>query len=270
MRRWLRYIIVGACAIALLSATGTWAKDSHAPAGAGERWLPCEPWVMYHWLPFDAGRLYKLTGTTRDQWRDFIRDDKRHNLAQFIAGKGQDPEVVASRLMSRWQGRVSARRYAELDRRTHELLTQGHLAQHVFFHFFHHPALALRARWIFNVSPEQYHEARMAGFTPREIARHGRVPVARAVRRAFVVLRQSQDEAVKSGQTSRVQAGAFLRLERSWVSRWLNQSVRPRGKSFPTGHRVIEGTRDQRACVHMVGRGHIPGAHEPTPATGGH
>lgn len=245
-------LFLGVAAIAV-------AKDTHAPAKAGDRWLPCEPWVMFHWLPFDAEKLYSATGTTRRQWHDYILDDDHHTLEKFIENRGGDPEAVIDQLMTRWKGRVSDAKFNELSRRAHELLTQGHLAQHVFFHYFHHPMLGIRARYIFNVSPSDYHAARMAGFTPREIAKHGGVPLARAVRRALKVLRESQEEAITSGQTQRAQSRAFLKQERGWVKTWLKQSIRPRQKHFPHGTKKITGTRDQQACEHMVGPVHVKG-----------
>jgi hypothetical protein len=236
------------------------ARDTDAPAKAGDRWLPCEPWVMYHWLPFDSSALYAETGISRKQWHDYIApDDDTHTLAKLIERRGEHPDKVVAKLMKRWEGRVSAARLAELTRRANALMTQGHLAQHVFFHYFHHPMLGIRARWIFNVSPGEYHQARMLGFTPREIAKHGGVPVARAVRRALVALREIQDEAVASGQTTRAQERSFLAEQRRWVPRWLNQSVRPRGKPFPVGSPSPGGTRDVQACQHMVGAHHVSG-----------
>ena len=44
--------------LTLLAIAPAGAKDSHAPPAANDRWLPCEPWVMYHWLPFSERRLY--------------------------------------------------------------------------------------------------------------------------------------------------------------------------------------------------------------------
>jgi hypothetical protein len=246
------------------------ARDSEAPKGAGDRWLPCEPWVMYHWLPFSSKTLYKTTGITRKEWHDYIApDDDRHSLGKLIEKHGGNPDEVVQTLMQRWKGRVSEAQLAELTRRSNALMTEGHLAQHVFFHFFHHPMLGIRARWIFNVSPGEYHSARMVGFTPREIAKQGGVPIARAVRRALVVLREIQDEAVASGETTRAQARNFLVEQRRWVPTWLNQSVRPRGKPFPTGSASPAGSRDIQACQHMVGAKHVSGPRDPGAATAG-
>lgn len=246
------------------------ARDSEAPKKAGDRWLPCEPWVMYHWLPFDSSALYKETGISRDEWHDYIvPDDDTHSLGKLIEQRGQDPAQVVQTLMERWEGRVSATKLAELTRRANALMTQGHLAQHVFFHYFHHPIIGIRARWIFNVSPGEYHSARMAGFTPREIAKQGGVPTARAVRRALVALREIQNEAVASGQTTRAQSRQFLIEQRRWVPKWLKQSIRPRGKPFPVGSASPSGPRDVQACQHMVGAKHISGPRDPGARTTG-
>ena len=96
---------------------------------------------------------------------------------------GKDPDAIVDKLMSKWNGKVSAERFAELKRRSGELMTQGHLSQHVFFHYFHHPALALNSRWIFGVRSADYHRARLRGWSPardrsthRPLARAGRSP----------------------------------------------------------------------------------------------
>ncbi|MGH2959373.1 MAG: hypothetical protein ACRDKE_07190 [Solirubrobacterales bacterium] len=271
MRLLTRFAVLSLAVLFILGcAVVAHARDSEAPKRAGDRWLPCEPWVMYHWLPFDSRALYAETGISRKEWHDYIApDDDSHSLGQLVEKHGKDPDAVVQKLMQRWNGRVSAPKLTELTRRANALMTQGHLAQHVFFHYFHHPMLGIRARWVFNVSPGDYHAARMAGFTPREIARHGGKPVSRAVRRALVVLREIQDEAVASGQTTRAQARQFLIEQRKWVPRWLNQSVRPRGKPFPKGSPSPAGKRDVQACQHMVGAKHISGPRDPGAAPSG-
>src|SRR3954468_14612803 len=80
--------------------------DSEAPPGSPPHWLPNEPWVMQHWLPYDETRLYSLLGVTRgDMWR-WLRDDTR-NLAGLAAQHGwKDPDALAAALVEPWQGKL--------------------------------------------------------------------------------------------------------------------------------------------------------------------
>ena len=170
-------VIAFAVLLLLTSAHAAYANDSDAPPGATERWLPCENWVMYHWLPFREDLLFKLTGITRYELKQHLYKSDTNTLSELIVKRGKDPDVIAAKLMSRWKGKVSDRQFTELTRRTNALMTQSHLSQHVFFHLFHDPAIGLKARWIFNVSVGDYHRARMTGWAPREIAKHGGVTV---------------------------------------------------------------------------------------------
>lgn len=255
-------LLVAAAAVMTVAAPAL-TKDSNAPAGATDRWLPCEPWVMYHWLPFDERSLYHVTGINRSEFRRWIRDDDNHTLGMLVKRKGKDPDAVVSRLMKQWEGRVNQRQLAELTRRSNELMTQGHLAQHLFFHYFHNPEIALHSRSIFRIAPGDYHRARLRGFTPREIAAEGGVPTRTAVRRMMRVMQQSQRMAVRSDQTSRRQANTILRLQRQWVSSWLRQEINAHvNVEFPRGNAGPKGSRTVRACVFFAGSNRPKGPHE--------
>ena len=81
----------------------------------------------------------------------------------MIKRKGKNPDEIVDKLMYQWRGKVNSKQFTELKRRADATMTQGHLAQHVFFHYFHNPTLAFNARKIFNVAPGDYHRARLAG-----------------------------------------------------------------------------------------------------------
>jgi hypothetical protein len=247
----------------LLAAAPVVARDTHAPDGARDRWLPCESWVMYHWVPFDQQRLWSITGIKQLEFRHYIADDDNHTLGQLIRQHGKDPAVVSEQLMEQWQGKVSPAKIAELSRRTDELMTQGHLAQHVFFHYFHDPLLALNSTRIFNIPTGDYHRARLRGYSPSEIAIRGGVPVREAVRRAMAVMRRNQNEAVKNGQSSRAQADSFLKQQQVWINFWLTQKLyAQRRDSFPAGHASARGNRLRQACTYLAGSAHPTGVHD--------
>lgn len=238
------------------------AKDSHAPPEASERWLPCESWVQYHWIPYNEKHLYALTGIKRSEFRRWIREDHINTLGGLVKRKGKDPDEIVEKLMHQWHGKVSAEKFTELKRRADATMTQGHLAQHVFFHYFHNPTLAFHARSIFNVAPGDYQSARLQGWTPREIAEEGGVRTRTAVRRAMRAMARSQTRAVKTKQTTRAQANMFLRQQREWLDVWLKQSIHTHRKGeFPRGKKV-KGSRVERACKYLAGSSHPDGKYD--------
>src|SRR6476619_6565146 len=115
----------------------THSPDSDAPARAPAHWLPPEAWVYNHWLPYDEGRLYALLGVTRgDIWRQ-LRDD-HHNLAELARAHGWTSlDKLASALVAPRAGEVSPATLRVLRARALRTITQGHLAQHLFFHSLH-------------------------------------------------------------------------------------------------------------------------------------
>lgn len=137
-----RHLRPVAVALAALSASAALvapsaARDSEAPPHASHRWFPCEGWVMFHWLPYDEARLYRLLGIDRSRLRSWLRDDRRHTIAQLARRRGIAPEELALRLVRPWRDEVSPGRFRLLRRRALRTLTQGHLAQHIFFHPLH-------------------------------------------------------------------------------------------------------------------------------------
>lgn len=256
-------LLAAAVGIALAFAYPALGKDSDAPAAAGDRWLPCEPWVRYHWLPFDERRLLRMTGIKRWELKRWIQDDDRHTLGQLLKRRGHDPETVAELLLADRLGTIGGTRYSELLRRSNALMTQGHLAQHVFFHYFHNPVLAENSQRIFGIESGDYHRARLRGWTPREIAARGGRTMASAEREAMRTMSLSQSEGVIRGETTREQADAFLRAQRRWIENWRVQSIHAHRKSeFPRGNTSARGSRLERACTYMAGSSHVDGSHD--------
>jgi hypothetical protein len=208
-----------------LGAAPAAARDSEAPRGASERWLPCEDWVMYHWVPYDERRLLRLLRVRRSTMLEWLRDDRHHTLAGLARRRGRDPERLADALVAPWAGRVSAEHHAELRRRAVRTLTQGHLAQHLFFHPFHQPAIALRARFLFGVPALSYQRQRLLGRSPARIAAlRGRSRHALASR-AMSVFRATGEAGIARGWTPRAQARRLVRRQRAGLSHWLDSSI---------------------------------------------
>jgi hypothetical protein len=66
------------------AAAAAKSNDSLAPPDAPPHWLPPEPWVYNHWIPYDEGRLYALLHITREQLWQQLRDDHRRRGGQIV------------------------------------------------------------------------------------------------------------------------------------------------------------------------------------------
>ena len=199
------------------------AADPEAPPDSPAHWLPGETWVSNHWLPYDERRLHRLLKVERiDIWRQ-LRDDRR-SIAQMARRKGWRPSRLATALVAPWRGKVSARRLALLRSRALRTLTQGHMAQHIFFHSLHQFAVPQRARFIFGVRRDRFTELRRQELSPLQIGMlYGRSPgqVQAAV---MDTLRARARAGVRTESTPPAQAGLLLSRQLSQVPRWLQQA----------------------------------------------
>src|SRR3954469_2602875 len=202
----------------------THSADSDAPASAPAHWLPPEAWVYNHWLPYDEARLYRLLGITRVGLWQQLRDDRR-TLAELAARHGwPDPRHLAAALVAPDAARVGPHRAAVLRARALRTITQGHLAQHVFFHSLHQFGIASEAPAIFGVDDMEFRRLRRAELSPLAVARlHGRSP-GQVEALAIAVLRERADTGVRGGAIPRAQADRLLRRQLSQLPRWLDQA----------------------------------------------
>jgi Tol biopolymer transport system component/plastocyanin len=226
-------------AVLALVPAGAAAKsnDSLAPPDAPPHWLPPEPWVYNHWIPYDEGRLYALLHITREQLWQQLRDDHR-NIAQLAARHGwPDPPQLADALVAPWRGRVSPARVAILRGRAVRTITQGHLAQHLFFHSLHQFAIPSRAPQIFGMSDQAFRDVRRTlELSPLTIARlHGRSP-ARVEALSVAALRERARAGVDGHAFTARQARILLRRQVTQLPRWLGQA---RYNGPPKTHRGL-------------------------------
>jgi len=228
--------------------------DSEAPATAPAHWLPPEDWVYNHWLPYDEGRLYKLLRSSRGViWRQ-LRDD-RHNLAQLAARRGwPDPAKLADALVAPRAEDVSPATLATLRSRALRTTTQGHMAQHLFFHSLHQFAIPSEAPSIFGVTDAQFRSLRRGEQSPLEIGRlHGRSP-ARVQALSEAVLRERIAFGVRSGAMTEKQGAILLRRQISQLPRWLAQ-VRYNGPPTTHAGKLTSKPRDYGANPALSGDG---------------
>src|SRR3954454_1356977 len=202
----------------------THSPDSDAPAKAPAHWLPPEAWVYNHWLPYDETRLYRLLAITRVGLWEQLRDDHR-TLAQLAARHGwQDPRRLAAALTAPEAASVGSARARVLRERALRTITQGHLAQHLFFHSLHQFGIASEAPAIFGVSDIEFRRLRRAELSPLAIARlHDRSP-GEVEARAIAVLRERARTGVRGRAIPKAQADRLLRRQLSQLPRWLDQA----------------------------------------------
>jgi Tol biopolymer transport system component len=199
--------------------------DSGAPKGAPPHWLPSEPWVMQHWLPYDETRLYQLLHATRgDVWR-WLRDDTR-NLAGLARERGLDPAQLAKDLVAPWRGKLEdPRRLALLEKRALRTLTQGHLSQHMFFHSLHQNAVPDNAPAIFGTaSRAQFQQLRRNELSPLQICRLNGLSGAHARTTAETTLRRYVQRAVDGQAMTAAQGQRLLARQLRQLPRWLQQT----------------------------------------------
>src|SRR3954453_3537031 len=202
----------------------TKSSDSDAPANAPAHWLPPEAWVYNHWLPYDEARLYTMLGITSVGLWEQLRDDHR-TLAQLAARHGwPDPRRLAAALTASEAATVGAARAEVLEERALRTITQGHLAQHLFFHSLHQFGIASEAPAIFGVDDMEFRRLRRAELSPLAVARlHGRSP-GQVEALAIAVLRERADTGVRGGAIPRAQADRLLHRQLSQLPRWLDQA----------------------------------------------
>jgi Tol biopolymer transport system component/plastocyanin len=198
-------------------------NDSLAPANAPPHWLPPEPWVYNHWLPFDEERLYALLGTDRaGVWRQ-LRDD-HHTLAELAVARGTTAPALADALVAPARSHVSTQRLALLRSRAERVLTQGHLAQHVLFHSLHQFAIPSAAAAIFGVPDVQFRALRRSELSPFDIgALHGHAPGA-VLAACTAVLRDRAAAGVAGQAMTAHQARLLLHRQLAQLPRWLGQA----------------------------------------------
>jgi len=228
MPRLLVALLVAVLGVTVSAAAGlkkivTHSPDSLAPKTAPAHWLPPEAWVYNHWLPYDEARLYKVVGITRNELWQQLRDDHR-TLAQLAAKHGwKDPKKLAATLVAPRAASVDAATLARLQDRAERTITQGHLAQHVFFHSLHQFALPSAAPELFGVTDAQFRELRRAELSPLAIGRlHGRSP-GEVQAQAIAVLEDRLHAGVAGHAMSREQAKILERRQLSQLPRWLDQ-----------------------------------------------
>lgn len=258
--RWLRLISFAAVlvtAAALIFTSIGSAKDSLAPSTAGDRWLPCERWVMYHWNPLDMPKFYASTGIKQTELYRWLRDDDHHDFASVLESQGLKPEKVITDSLA-VTARTTPRMRATLKARAERLLTQGHLAQHVFFHWFHNPAIRQHSRAIYGMAPWDYANARRKGFTPAQIgSKHNGFTRKQTADRIVKSMMGDELRGVRAGETTATQAAHYRERIIKLADTWLDQRYRKPKQSGALPRPLVhhDGHLSSVTCRDFVGAG---------------
>ncbi|HEX8123162.1 MAG TPA: hypothetical protein VF549_18060 [Solirubrobacteraceae bacterium] len=193
--------------------------DPDAPAGAQWNWLPDEDWVDARWLPFDQQRLLDALGMRYDDFRDDVLRTEAP-IAAAARRRGLTVSALATRLLA---GRRPTRtRLRELRRRTIKVLTQQHLADHVFTHNFHNSAITRAAPAIFGISSGAYlGTMRTKLVCPLSLGRRYGRSREHVETATLAALRARNRAGVRRGATTARQAAVFDFSARAAVVHWL-------------------------------------------------
>ncbi len=235
-------LAISAPALAV-TAIVTHSPDSLAPKNAPAHWLPPEAWVYNHWIPYDEGRLYRLLKIDRRRLWQQLRDD-HHTVAELAATHGyRDPAKLAAALVAPRAASVGAATLATLRERAQRTLTQGHLAQHLFFHSLHQFAIPSAAPDLFGVTDAAFRVLRRSELSPLAIARlHGHFP-GNVEALAIGVLRDRIAAGVREGSMTARQGALLLRRQLSQLPRWLDQQ-RYNGPPTTEGGALVQLPQD--------------------------
>jgi hypothetical protein len=229
-------VVLALIAAALVASAPAGGHDSHAPPGAPHRWLPDEHWVMDHWVPFDEARLNEILGTRTERILTWLLNDHR-TLYDLAERRGVETHGLAERLLANRRDEVSDRQYAILLDRTKDMLSQGHLAQHVFFHLFHGDLLTGHFKPWFGVSHDRWVALRLDRRTPREIAVRGARDPAVTLGYVKDYYEMMGDEGVEAHAMSRAEADVMVARQKRLANCWMKSPLPRYDHKQPFGRR---------------------------------
>lgn len=238
------------------------ARDSNAPDGASQRWLPCDGWAMYHWLPFDRRLLMRRLGVSESELRDWLRIDHVRPLDALARKRGVDAAALRAELMQPWERKLSGARLAAVRENVDAMFTQGHLASHMLFHTFHHAGLAMASRQIFGVSISRYLKLRNKNATNRDLAISLGIRPATAARRMRAVVRHYLRVGRHRNLIVAAEARKMTRDVRANSRWWLGHKLENDHGVARSTARALRRTRGRTKRVCLVFAGPHDAAHQ--------
>ena len=237
---------------ALVLAAAADARDTLAPRGAPDRWLPREDWVYRHWLAFDAATANRELGLAPGQLEALLFDDRR-TLVALARVRGLEPGALRDRLVApALVGVVDPLRIATLRSRAWRMMTQGHLAQHMFYHPYHGLDARANSRRLFGLGPKAYYRARLRGRTPLGLLRANGGDPATLFAGMDALFLADRDEGLRLQSTSPAAAAERVVVQRGQLACWARHSIPGTDRGHPYGEqhhlkqrRLLPRTRAQ-------------------------
>jgi hypothetical protein len=199
-----------AIAAALPAAAGADRPDPAAPAGASANWLPTEPWVMNHWLPYDGAALADALGVEFKDLALLIDDGRDVSLAEVARRRGLRPATVLRQLLAPWRGKVAPAQLRVLRQRAALTFSQPHLAHHMFGHVFHVAVLNQSVESLYGVSIADLNRLRRQGASFYELGERNGRSRPQLLAAVTGLLRGTMREAVRTKQAPRAWAKFWL------------------------------------------------------------
>lgn len=228
-------LLAAAACTGLLQTPGARAHDSLAPPGAGHTWLPKEGWVKRHWLPFDERQLTQRLDIGDRELEVYLYDDHRP-LADLATARGIDLARLSDELMAPWGLPPSDPNYALLHDRTERILTQPHLAQHVFFHVYHGHMVSHDPQSAFGFPDTASVRAlRHSGLTAIEIAQRGGVTSSQLRATLLEYFHDEADAGIASGLAWPAESRRILARQIASLDCWMSRPIPGRDPSNPYG-----------------------------------
>ena len=225
-----------AVAVLTLAASGSArAADPNAPRGAPASWLPDQPWVVDHWLPYDETRLFQILGLSRNQIVQWLTAHHDHaSLAELAREQGVRVQGLAARLVGPRPRSTPASLYGLLVARTETTLTQPHLAHHMLGHLMHVDALTKAVPRIFGLSLREIVRLHLQqGLSFAQIGARSGISEATLQREITRVLSATEAGGAAVRQTPPSQAHYWLSLQLRNLPRWLAAAPRPIQRPLP-------------------------------------
>lgn len=251
--------------VAVAFITSASAHDTKSPATAPHNWLPTIDWVAFHWSPVDEVQLAGLLGMSHHEMYLFQADDHK-SFDALAVRKGINRRQLREKLFRPWVNKkLKPAQAREIKRRISLVLSQPHLAQHVFWHPFHSPAFQrdadASAREMFGVSLKKYREYRRTGKTQLEIALVGGKTETHLRRMVTSHLRSERQYGIKTLQTPKDQAWRMYRRQQSLVECWMDSPQPHFDPDIPFGGDINSGHGPHN-------KGTLPGVLTPKNANG--
>jgi hypothetical protein len=193
------------------------ARDSDAPPGASDTWLPNEAWVGEHWMPYDERDLYRVLEIDPAGLIEWLSGERK-NLSDLARSRGMTPRAAVDAIMRPQRDRLPASRYRLLRSRAMRTFTQTHLSVHLFFHPLHDDSFQRALPSILGVGYPEMGDLRAQGLSLYQIAaRHGK-DRRRVDAMTLRALRAGMRRGVRRGEISRAEARAYLAYQRSAIT----------------------------------------------------